>query len=88
MKDQKAKEIIETKDKFDNKKYENQELINKTEDIANSILKEKISNKYRDYKIVKYSKEYFFYSVSSSVWFHDDSVSFHIFFVQYCGFLH
>lgn len=49
IKDQKAKEIIETKDKFDNKKYENQEIIDKAEEAANSILEEKISNKYRDH---------------------------------------
>lgn len=49
IKSQKLQEMTETKSKFENKKYKNQELINKVEDVANLILKETTSNKYRDH---------------------------------------
>lgn len=45
----KAKEAEESRAKFENKKYENQELIDRIEGIANSILKETTCNKYRDH---------------------------------------
>lgn len=46
---QKIQEAEESRKKFENKKYENQELIDRIEGIANSILKETTSNKYRDH---------------------------------------
>jgi hypothetical protein len=49
LKDTKKQEAEETHSLFQNRKYDNPEIIERVEGIANEILKETTSNKYRDH---------------------------------------